>query len=136
MNIPEAIQVKEGKKRHGCLTAWFVWLFIAEIVTAINIISGAMKRNYASTSTWILPLMIIASIMIIVSAIALFKWKKWGFYLYILSAIVAGISNLVYAVNRGEPLIFTLGFLVLPIGILYGVLHIGNEKNKGWPQLE
>ena len=85
---------------------------------------------------WLIIAMIIFSILDIVCAVALFKWKKWGFYLYILSAIVAGISNLVYAVNRGEPLIFTLGFLVLPIGILYGVLHIGNEKNKGWPQLE
>jgi hypothetical protein len=66
----------------------------------------------------------------LVCAIALFSWKKWGFYGFAASSILA------FAVNTsiGLPVIQALlGFAGL--AVLYGVLQIG-ESDKGWPQLE
>ena len=66
----------------------------------------------------------------LVCAIALFQWKKWGFWGACGSSIVAIVVNLSIGLNPAAVVLGLLGVL-----LLYGVLHIGKE-NKGWPQLE
>jgi hypothetical protein len=56
--------------------------------------------------------------------------KKWGFWGFIASSIVALFVNLSIGMGIGQSLLGLVG-----IALLYGVLHIGKE-NKGWPQLE
>jgi hypothetical protein len=63
-------------------------------------------------------------------AVALFLWKRWGFYGFVATSVVGFALNIALGVNVAQAL-----FGVAGVAILYGVLQIGNE-NKGWPQLE
>ena len=62
--------------------------------------------------------------------IALFKWKKWGFFVAIAVGIAASFVN----VAVGLPVAQAFGGLIWLL-ILYGVLQIGGER-KGWSQLD
>ena len=65
-----------------------------------------------------------------VCAIALFRWKKWGFW----GLCVTVVIGVVYNLGMGAEIRSAFGGLIW-IGILYGVLHLGKE-NKGWLKLE
>jgi len=118
----------EQKRRHGCLTAYLVVVIVGNsAVTLAYLLGGA--EAYPWIPWWALALIVFASIFIVVSAIALLKWKKWGFWVFLGSIVGIFWVNLLIGVG---PLSF-LGLLAVPV--LYGVLHIG-EKNKGWPQLD
>jgi hypothetical protein len=87
-----------------------------------------------------LPKMSISTIVVVESslsfievvfAIALFKWKKWGFYGLIASSVATFIIlTTTPDLNTSASL---LGFVGLTI--LYMLLNIGGE-NKAWSQLE
>jgi hypothetical protein len=79
---------------------------------------------------WAFPVLTVGGIFNVVCAIALFRWKKWGFWGLAASAVTIFFINLSLGLGTGRAL---LGFLGLPI--LYGVLHIGKE-GKGWSQLD
>lgn len=81
-------------------------------------------------SGWFIAVVIVLSLFNVVCAIALFRWKKWGFWGICASAIIEVIVN----ISIGEAVGVTILSLVGPL-ILFGLLHVG-EKDKGWPQLE
>jgi hypothetical protein len=74
--------------------------------------------------------LIILSLFNLVCAIQLLRWKKWGFWGYCVSTVVAVAISL----SLGLGISSLIGG-ILGIAILFGVLHIGRE-NKGWPQLD
>jgi hypothetical protein len=120
------------KSRHGCLTAWLVLMIIANSATALMYLlgSGAIRQTLPNMPGWAFPVLIVMSLFNLVCAIALFQWKKWGFWGFCASSIVALVVNLSVGLGIVSALSGLLGLL-----LLYGVLHIGKE-NKGWPQLD
>jgi len=121
------------KQRHGCLTAWLILMLIANSATALlYLFSGAAIASKLPhiPPSWLFPLLIVFALFNVVCAIALFQWKKWGFWGFLLTSVVAVFANLSAGLGIGLALLGLIG-----IAILYGVLQIGNE-NKGWPQLE
>ena len=120
-----------SKRRHGCLTAWLTLMVAGNFILAIFYLvsSASSSRSLSSGTEWTLPATIILMLFNMVCAIALFKWKKWGFWGICVSSTIVFVVNL----SSGLGIIPTLSGLVGVI-LLYGVLHIGNEK-KGWPQL-
>jgi hypothetical protein len=88
-------------------------------------------RQYSpSTPDWALLILAVTSIMNVACAVALLKWKKWGFFGFIATSVITFVVNLMTGLN----IVHALGGLV-GIAVLYGVLQIGKEK-KGWTQLE
>ncbi len=79
---------------------------------------------------WAFPVLGVIGVFNLVCAIALFAWKKWGFYGFIVSSAVTFAINLAIGVPVVHALMGFVGVLVL-----YCVLQIGNG-NKGWPQLD
>jgi hypothetical protein len=66
----------------------------------------------------------------LVFLVALFRWKQWGF----LGFVGTNILSVVIAQTFGKP--GGRAFIpLLMVVILYGALHVGEEKN-GWTQLE
>ena len=61
--------------------------------------------------------------------IALFMWKKRGFWAFCATSIAAFGLNFVIGIGPGTALFGLLGIVVL-----FVALQIGGEK-KGWPQL-
>jgi hypothetical protein len=117
-----------GKRRHGCLTTWLILIVIGNIagtVVTIAAVSSHPEDFYA----WLLPVQIVYLILALACVTALFMWKKWGFYGFIVGALTIMI---LYLVAGNYAYAFTPFISVL---CLYGVLHIGSD-NKGWPQLD
>jgi hypothetical protein len=88
-----------------------------------------------TSSTLLLPtfaglLLSLVGVANVACAIALFKWKKFGFYGFIATSAVTFAVN----ISIGLSIALSLGGL-LGVGILYGVLHIGKEQ-AGWHQLD
>jgi len=120
------------KKRHGCLTAYLVFMLIINSGTALVYLtsSNAIRNNLPNMADWSFAVLIIGSIFNLVCAVALFKWKKWGFWGFTGTSCIGFITNLYI----GTPIVSAcLG--LTGIAILYGVLQIGND-NKGWTQLD
>jgi hypothetical protein len=122
----------ETKVRHGCLTAWLILMIIANAVTALIYLfaSEMITDSFPDAPGWAFPVLAIFGIFNVVCSVALWQWKKWGFWGFLASAIVALFVNLSIGLGIGQSLMGLIG-----IALLYGVLQIGKEK-KGWTQLE
>jgi len=122
----------EQKQRHGCLTAWLVLMIIANSISALIYLfaSDFIARTLPSAPSWSFPILALLGIFNVICAIALFKWKKWGFYGFIASSIIALIINLIIGIDVAQSLAGLIGLV-----ILYGVLNIGKER-AAWPQLD
>jgi len=122
----------DAKNRHGCLTAWLVVMIFANSAGALMYLLGseAIRKSFPNMPGWAFSVLIVGSLFNLVCAIALFQWKKWGFWGFCATSVVALVVNLSIGLGIGPSLAGLVGVL-----LLYGVLHIG-EENKGWPQLE
>ncbi len=122
----------EGKQRHGCLTAFLVVGVIANSLAAfMNLFGSAtIRQSFPGAPGWAFPVLGIAGVFNLVCLIALFQWKKWGFYGAAASGLVAFAVNLAVGLNIVQAILGLVG-----IAVLYGVLQIGGDQN-GWVQLE
>ena len=73
---------------------------------------------------------IVFSLFNLVCAIALFRWKKWGFRGLCVSTVITLIVNLASGLGIAASLSGIVG-----VALVYAILKVGKE-NKGWPQLE
>jgi hypothetical protein len=123
--------MSDGKQRHGCLTAWLVLMIIANAAAALYLLgSAAIRQNFPSAPAWAFPVLAVMVIANVVCAIALFQWKKWGFFGFLVTSAVTFVVNLMVGLNILQAI---LGFA--GVATLYGVLQIGKER-KGWTQLD
>jgi hypothetical protein len=124
--------MNDTKQRHGCLTAWLVLMIVINAATALIYLfgSGMISESLPSSPGWLFPVLAVASIFNVICAVVLFKWKKWGFYGFVVTSVVAFVINLMIGINPAQAFLGLVG-----LAILYGVLQIGGER-KGWAQLE
>ena len=122
----------DTKQRHGCLTAWLVLMIISNAFVSLFYIvgSGSMNEQFPNAPAWAFPMLALLGVANVVFAIALFKWKMWGFYCFCATSVIAIVINLSIGMGIGS----SIGGLV-GVALLFGVLHIGKER-KAWPQLE
>ncbi len=124
----------DEKRRHGCLTAWLISMIVlnALFVVAIFVADYLRLPEDVATPTepnWALSARCWAALLNIAGAVALFRWKRWGFW-------AACLSSAIVVVALGlESDAATASFGLIGIVILYLVLQIGKE-NKGWTQLD
>jgi len=118
----------EGKSRHGCLAAWLITMIVLSVALVPLYLLGA-NNMLSDMPAWQLWLSIAMFPVNVIVALALWHWKKWGFWLYCAETVVS------FVINFYAGLGFFAVFVFLSIAVLYGVLHIGGD-NKGWPQLE
>ena len=122
-------KVKE-KSRHGCLTAYLLVLIIGGLIAfGVYLLRGLAPGN--DRPFWVIIVYLILTLLDIVFAIAIILWKKWGVWGLCADAITGLVINII----RGELFIVSLISLLITLGILFWVLHIGRD-NKAWPQLE
>jgi len=132
MNEPVTNQTLALKQRHGCLTAYLVFMIIANSASALIYLVGSegIRRNLPNMPEWAFPVLIVGGIFNLSCAIALFRWKKWGFWGFVASAVTVSFVNLYIGLAPSS----ALGGLV-GVAFLYGVLRIGKER-EGWSQLD
>ncbi len=122
------------KQRHGCVTAWLISMFIVNSMAAIlYLFAGDMvAQNFpGGISNSMLILLAIIGIGNVIFLILLFKWKKIGFWGFLITSIGSLIINLSIGLGIGQSLFGLVG-----IAILYGVLQIKKDNIPAWENLE
>ena len=116
----------ETRSRGGCLTAFLIVMMIVNPLVAIMYLAtGSAIQRSLDAPSWAIPVLGIFCIVNFVAAIALWRWKKWGFYAFVVSSLVALVINIMI----GLPL-YQVVFGPIGVVILYALLH------KIWDQLE
>ncbi len=126
--LPELNGPVQTMQRHGCLTAWLIFMMVANglLAAAVPFLAGMPAITLPAFD---MGFMLIGAILNIICAIALFKWYRWGFYGFALTTVAAVIYNL----STGTPIAQT-GSGLLGISILYWLLQLGTPK--AWDQMK
>ena len=126
-------QIKE-KKRHGCLTACLILMILGSVLTVLGNLSAAILDAPIQIApswvySWVYLTMAIGGILNMISFVAVFKWKKWGFWLFTITSLFVFCINLYSGAGIVPSLIGLTG-----VAFLFGALFVG-DKN-GWSQLD
>jgi hypothetical protein len=103
-------------KRGGVWSTWLVLLMLHGIGAGI-LVYYSMNTQYASYKTIILPSLVIAAILQIVSVIGMWNWKKWGLYMFVavvfiqMAAHIVLTASVYVAFYDAIPLLIT-GYLI------------------------
>ncbi len=117
--------------RHVFLAIWLWFIIIINIIGSIlYFLMADIFAEKINLPAGLSYLMGIFGLCNCVAAIALWKWKKWGFWLYVIATIVGTIIICVY-LNSLSSIITS----VISILILYWALQVGKE-NKAWKYLK
>ena len=119
------------KQRHGCVTAWLIYLMIGSSIGAIGYIYMFLFDQPNGISYPIIVLLGIMCIVNVVSSVLVFQWKKIGFWGFIFTSISGLIINLSIGLGIVTSLLGLVG-----IAILYGVLQIKKKNVTTWESLE
>jgi len=118
---PHAQHKPPQKERGGWLTAAIVFVIIHGLLM-LGIIYGndLLQKTDVPLPSWFIPSVIAAAVGDVVAGIALWKWKGWGFYLYLVTTIVVivlGIMATGYAMlwsfSRLLPFVI-VGYIMRP----------------------
>ena len=96
------------KKRGGCLTAWLILILIANLWIANNHFISLRPDSLLPIPQWVIFILMVGSILNIVFAVAILRWKRWGVYGFGVIAIVLFIIDL----TTGRPL------YIAPLGLV------------------
>ena len=120
------------KKRHGCLTAYLIFMIaVCTLGAAVYFLAGSfVEQGNPEIPAGFRPVFGIINLLMGGCAVALWRWKKWGFWAFVVIGILGGILNT--WLSRS-----IIPMIMMPIGILimYAILLIGRD-NQGWRQLD
>jgi hypothetical protein len=107
--------VKKEKQRGALLTTWLILMIIANSFSAIFyfFLKGFVSFLLPNIPSGIWYVYGLVSLANIIFAIFLFMWKKWAFFAFCGSAVLAFIMNLSMGVGILNALFGTLGVIIL-----------------------
>jgi len=126
--------VSTSKQRHGCVTAWLIFMIIANSLIAVTYLFATeftLNNFDGETSKTMIILLGIFSIANVFFAVMLFQFKKFGFWGFVGTSIVVLVINLSAGLGIGQSLFGLIG-----IAILYGILQIKKDNVTAWESLE
>jgi len=117
----------QERNRGGCLTAFLVAMMIINPLVAILYLAAGstIAKNLPNAPSWSIPVLGIFCIVNFAGAIALWRWKRWGFYAFVVSALVALVVNIIIGIPLYQVIWGPLGVV-----ILYALLR------RVWDELE
>src|SRR5213078_242335 len=107
-----------GKRRHGCLTAWLVFMLVANAAVGLLYLlaHSAVAASLSSSRAWAIPVDGLLAVANVVYGVA-------G------TSVVAAVVNIAIGLNALQVLVG-----LLAPAVLYGVLQIGGDS-RAWTQL-
>lgn len=121
----------ELKQRNGCISFW-LWVTIIVNIAMIIYYAVTMFSAYSSEAALGLGLCSIFGAVNVLSAILLLRWNKIGFYMMVVSTILAIVVNI--CVLKMEP-VAMIGSL-FAIVIWWAILQMKNDGVSAWSQLQ
>lgn len=123
--------MNEGKERHGCVNAW-LWIVIISNLGLGIYYATMMFSAYTNTMSLGFGLLSILATLNVLGAILLMRWNKCGFYLFVVSSVLAALVNI--GVLSLEPVVLLSGLFA--ILIWWGILQIKKDGISAWSLLE
>lgn len=125
----------QNKQRHGCLTAWLIYLIIAYSLNAyLNFLKPDDISKITPFKTSENMNLIYGSLAIfgIAFSIMLLKWLKLGFWGILTISIILIVTRII-----NENQISTSSFyILLCLMILCGLLQLKKANISGWKNLD
>jgi hypothetical protein len=123
---------RKSKRRHWCLATWLVITIVGCTVSAFNAHAyiEAERAAHHTVPEWIFWPRTAACVGFVISAIGIFFWKKWGFWL----GLGSGVAVFVISLFCGHSISYAIGAFFTPI-VTFAVLWFCGKPN-GWSQLE
>jgi len=120
-----------GKEMHGLLTAWLILIIVLNLIGILLSLEacGSLNTYQMASAGGYIFITVILSIAVIGFTLALFNWKKWGFYGLAASYIFAIIMNFVLGLSWWQNSLSIIG-----LGVLCILLWTG--KPNAWSQME
>ena len=119
----------QKKERHGCLTAWLIYLIIAYSISTFIHFFNTDAENKISENMHLTHGAL--GILGIVFSVMIFNWVKLGFYGVLIISIVLSLLQAMY--GQG---ILSASFIFLCLLILFLLLQIKKANTSGWNNLE
>jgi hypothetical protein len=123
------------KQRHGCVTAWLALMIVINSLTSVIYLffGDVVKEKAPDVSTSLLLLLAFLSLSNVFFAAMLLRWKKLGFWGFVITSVAAFILNLMMGLGIFQSVFGMTGLL-----ILYGILQIKKEGSdtSTWSNLE
>ncbi|MHC4500267.1 MAG: hypothetical protein ACYS21_14270 [Planctomycetota bacterium] len=119
------------KKRHVLTTIWLSIILIGNGLATPFYLMGhpEIKKSLPQAPDLFWPIYGSLGIVVVICCIALFMWKKWGFWGICMTSALATVSQLLYGFGYKS---FIGPSAVL---LLFGLLKLGKE-NSAWKHLE
>lgn len=124
----------QKKQRHGCLTAWLIYLIIAySFCTILYFFKSDEMSKIAKYQISENMMLIHGSLALlgIVFSIMLFKWVKLGFWGIFSITIILFVLQILNSNRIMSPI-----FIVICLIILFGLLQLKKDNKSGWNNLE
>lgn len=121
------------KQRHGCVTAWLILMIVINSLTSvIYLFFGDKVREEApEVSQSLLLLLAFLTLSNVFFAAMLLRWKKLGFWGFVITSAAAFILNLMMGMDILRSVLGMAGLL-----ILYAILQIKKDDTSAWENLE
>jgi membrane-associated HD superfamily phosphohydrolase len=123
-----------NKQRHGCLTAWLIYLIIANSLVSLGLLfsSESVTKNLSYiTSENVYLTVVFIGIADTLFSFLLLRWIKIGFWGLLTTGILLCIVQLINSNSILNPIITIVCLL-----ILYGLLQLKKNNVSGWDNLE
>ena len=126
------------KERHGCVTTWLIFMIIGNAAAGVmylffwNDLMEMVPEEALENIPDVNPMFIGAlSVLNLVFAILLLKWKKIGFWGTVATSIIAMGLNIQAGMDSTQVVMGLFGVL-----LLYGILQIPKDEASAWSHLE
>lgn len=122
---------EEAKKRNGCITIW-LWMAIL-MNTAFSIFYIAqMFETSISANALGFGFMSVFGIANILGAVLLMRWNKMGFYIFLISSVLASLLSMAVLNLAAADSLSSL----LAIIIWYAILQIRKDGESAWSLMD
>jgi hypothetical protein len=130
----EVPEMNELKKRHGCLTAWLILMLILNAALALVYLFRAEAIADAHPGgipqSLLMALRVLAGLNV-VWTVLLLRWKRIGFWGFLVNTIAAFVVNLMIGLGLLSALPGLFGVIVL-----FLLLQLNAGSRSGWNNLE
>ena len=124
------VEIQEGKRRGGCLTAFLVLDIVASIVSVIfsPFLVGASRTQFPDLPGWLATASIFLTVLSLISCLGIWNWKKWGVQLFIFMQALYFLLSACFL-----PIQYAMFGLIWPVIFLFLVIPIWKYMDEEEP---
>lgn len=109
-------------RRHGCLSVWLVLIIFVNTLVGVFYLSAGALAEAADLPGWAFPVLGAAGFLNVLSAFAIWRWRRWGFWLFVSTSVTVLVVNLTLGVGPQA----VLG--LISALVLYAALQLGSPR--------